>query len=100
MFKSKEDLKEEFYPKGSQPKDDHDFQINVNVCRAIDKAFSSIAERKKIYEDYKDKKPTKRYDNDNMIYNGYMGYIEIMRLKNTDKVWLNWLFHFCFDGVK
>ena len=103
MFKSKEDIKEMFYPKGSHPKNDHDFQINVNLCAAVNKAFESFAERIDFYTTYYGCHMQELIAHHPEIYQKYEDDMKGVELTEDDyeaEEYCVWLFHFCFDGIE
>jgi len=93
-FKSKEDLiKESDIDYGFSDQYEAGMRIGIN------KAFTSISERIAFYEKYKDKPKLFTKENDFCFFGNAEGYVEFKNAIEEDQ-FNDWLFRFCFDGVK
>jgi hypothetical protein len=116
MFKSKEELIKENqpFPSISALKHISEEQLsainseNNGIIEGIEIAFKSIAERKEFYRKFKDNMITFKdeYESDYSLFFDYVLKVECVKILYEDaldilnKYWDDWLFHFCFDGVK
>lgn len=102
MFKSKEEIIKkqteveycDMMPVTRDARYQHGFESGVNV--GVDQAFQSFAERIDTYEKYK------------ILYGNDTSKIELFKKDHPEVIfdfkehswWNDWLFHYCFDGVK
>ena len=97
MFKTKEELKEEW-----TDRDSHDDGVN----NGIDVTFDSFAERVDFYKKYRDNKlDLLRRDHEDVYwkwykyYHSHPGHLKLDYMRRT-KLYLDWLFDFCFGDIK
>lgn len=98
MFKSKEELIKEIYPK--IPTSDEDYDHYETYQSGVNDAFKSIAERKEFYKIHRESKEnTKLWASQvDCLHNKLVKQF----LKETpgNIPFDTWLFDYCFDGVK